>query len=180
MNNRTVLLTVYTCYTTNVVLPCKVLPKHISKLILLYTLTKSTFMSMSMKRCIMLYTGITCNGGIFKAFVFPIFAELRSPSDRTVHHRGENKTKTKKQPHTISSELQYKYRFMHTMKASFPIFNILVSVTTLLQGSVVYMGFFFSTHECQRGNKQKDVLLTANNCCPIPAHLCHCQLNLFL
>lgn len=34
----------------------------------------------------------------------------------------EMKNRRKKRPHSILSELQYKYRFMHTMKASFPIF----------------------------------------------------------
>lgn len=60
---------------------------------------------------------------------------------------------------------------MHTMKASFPIFNILVSVTTLLQCSVVYTGYyFFSTHECQREKKKMScVPRTANNCCLIRA-----------
>lgn len=84
----------------------------------------------------------------------------------------KQKKKSKTTTHyRIISELQYKYRFMHTMKASFPIFNILVSVTTLLQCSVVYTGYyFFSTHECQREKKKMScVPRTANNCCLIRA-----------
>lgn len=52
--------------------------------------------------------------------------------------------------------------------------NILVSVTTLLQCSVVYMGnyLFFSTHECQRKKEQKmSRVLRAKNCCLIWAPL---------
>lgn len=115
------------------------------------------------------------NNGIFKAFVFPVSLYWESPSGSTVHPQRWKTEEKKKQPRTILSELQYKYRFMHTMKASFPIFNILVSVTTLLQCSVVYMGSFFSTHECQRGNKKRCLvcsgLLTANDCCLIRAPL---------
>lgn len=105
----------------------------------------------------MLYTGDIWNDGIFKAFVFPHSAVLRE--SLWPYCTPTEMKNRKKQPRTILSELQYKYRFMHKMKASFPIFNILVSVTTLLQCSVVYMGsyffIFFSTHECQRGNKKR-------------------------
>lgn len=50
--------------------------------------------------------------------------------------------------------------------------NILVSVTTLLQCSVVYMGNFFSTYECQRKKEQKmSSVLRADNYCLVWAPL---------
>lgn len=80
--------------------------------------------------------------------------------------------KTEKNNNHALSEIQYKYRFMHTMKASFPIFNILVSATTVLQCSVVYMGIFFPhTWMSKRGNNKMccvcSELLPAYNCCLI-------------
>lgn len=75
-----------------------------------------------MRRCIMFYTGYVWREGLFKAFVFHILPYWGCPSETRLYTPQDKKRKkTNKQPHSILSELQYKYRFMHTMKASFPI-----------------------------------------------------------
>ena len=77
----------------------------------------------------------------------------------------------KKRLHRILSELQYKYRFMHTMKASFPIFW-LVSQHCYNALLCIWAIIFFSTYECQRKKEQKKCcVLRDNNCCLIWAHL---------
>jgi len=118
---------------------------------------------MSMERCIMLYTQEIFE--ILKHLFSPFLRHKKVRQILLYTHRDkktkqkQEKKKKKKLPRTILLELQYKYRFMHTMKASFPIFNILVNVTILLQCSVVYTGlfffFFFSTHESPTGNNKK-------------------------
>lgn len=62
----------------------------------------------------------------------------------------------KKRPHSILSELQYKYRFMHTMKASFPIFW-LVSQHCYNALLCIWAITFFFPHMNVKGGKKKDV-----------------------
>lgn len=72
--------------------------------------------------------------------------------------RDEKGAKTGKMTTQFLSELQYKYTFMHTMKASFPI----VSVTTFLQCSLVYMGkYSFSQMNNNYDNNKKCLLANA-------------------
>ena len=142
--------------------------KHTLEIISLNNLTESV----SIKRCIVLDTGYIWNECIFKACVFHIVLYW----DRAVHpsrwktEEKKNNNK-KKNDHTvirITVQIQ-----VHAHNES-QLPNILVSVTTLLQCSVVYMGnyLFFSTHECQRKKEQKmSRVLRAKNCCLIWAPL---------
>lgn len=78
--------------------------------------------------------------------------------------------------HGISSELQHKYTFMHTMKASFPI----VSVTTFLQCSLVYTGkySFPQINNIDNNNNKKTSCLLIN--AVRPGHIFHSKLDPFL
>lgn len=125
-----------------------------------------------MNICIMLCTGSIWNDGIFKASVPPISLSLHPTALYT--HRDEkqkNTTLTRTLTHSILSELQYKYRFMHTMKASFPIFWLVSQ--HYYNAQLCIWAFFFSTYECQRGNRKRFIVCPEllNNCCPIRAML---------
>lgn len=123
-----------------------------------------------MKRCIMLSTGCIWNEGIFKAFVFHIFLHWERPSETILYTPRDEKQKKTTTQYLIRITVQIQ---VHAHNES-QLPNILVSVTTLLQCSVVYMGnyFFFSTYECQRRKeKRMSHVLRANNCCLIWAPL---------
>lgn len=114
-------------------------------------------------------TGNIWNECIFKACVFHIVLYW----DRAVH-RSRWKTEGKKKQKTTTqlSELQYKYRFMHTMKASFPIFwlvsqhcyNALLCIRAII---------FFFPHMNVKGRKNKRCLVCSElkTCCLIRAPL---------
>lgn len=120
--------------------------------------TQTKTISMSMRRCIMLYTGYICNEGIFKALLST--ANLpQIPKCTLIEMKNRNK-----RPHSILSELQYKYRFMHTMKASFPIFW-LVSQHCYDALLCIWAIFFF--HSQKRKKEKMSCVLRANNCCLI-------------
>lgn len=111
----------------------------------------------------MLYTGYISNAGIFNAFVFHICLYRQCPSE-TIQYtpRDENR----KNNHTVS-ELQYKYRFMHTMKASFPIFWLVSQ--HCYNALLCKWAVIFFPHMNVKGRKNKRCLvcseLTTAACC---------------
>lgn len=143
-------------------IPYYVLSKRVLEMISFNTLTEST----SMKRCITRLTQ-----GIFEmsASLKPVFSTSSCTETALYTARDEKqKEKKTKNDHTvirITVQIQ-----VHAHNES-QLPNILVSVTTLLQCSVVYTGnyFFFSTHECQRKKEQKmSRVLRAKNLLPDP------------
>ena len=144
--------------------------KHTLEIISLNNLTESV----SIKRCIVLDTGYIWNECIFKACVFHIVLYW----DRAVHP-SRWKTKKKKNTTTQLSELQYKYRFMHTMKASFPIFW-LVSQHCYNALLCIWAIIYFFPHMNVKGRKNKRCLVCSElKTAAWSGHLCHLKLDLF-
>jgi len=135
---------------------------------------KSIFLSM--RRCTMLLIRGTF---VARASLKRLFSPSRAL--RTSHTAHPERWKTeRKEDHTVS-ELQYEYKVHAHNESQLP--NILVSVTTLLQCSVVYTGksffcHFFFSHVTVKG-RTTDVS-GAQTAAVWSEHLFHLQLDYYL
>lgn len=83
--------------------------------------------------------------------------------------KDEEQKEKKKRPHSILSELQYKYKFMHTMKASFPIVW-LVSQHCYNALLCIWASLFFFPHMNVRGRKNRKCLVLRTALVWLPIH----------
>lgn len=115
------------------------------------------------------------NSGIFKAFVFPVSLYWESPSGSTVHPQ-RWKTEEKKNNHALSYQNYSTNTGSCTQWKPASQYSIFWLVSQHCYNALLCIwAVFFSTHECQRGNKKRCLvcsgLLTANDCCHIRAPL---------
>lgn len=136
-----------------------------TEIISLNTQTKSV--SMSMRRCVILDTGYIGNKGIFKAFA----AHWESPSDTKVYT--PKRWKTELNDHIVSYQITVQIQVHAHNESQLP--NILVSVTTLLQCSVVYMSNFFST--VKWGKNERCLVCSELTTAVWSGHLFHLNLD---
>lgn len=140
------------------------------------TYTRSFHLILSMKRRIMLYTGYIWNEGIFKAFVFHIFLYWECPSETLLYTPRDEKQKKTTTQYFIRITVQIQ---VHAHNES-QLPNNLVSVTTLLQCSVVYMGNYFFPHVNVKGRKNKRCLVCSElTTAAWSGHHFHLKLDLF-